>query len=217
MGGSRRLVSTLGGVLVALGVTMLAGALTGCGTQLAGSAAVAGDQRLTDAEVSDQIDELDALYAASPETQRLSDDQLTQAAISWWLNVQVLERFAAENDLTVTEAQVDEVLGAADQRTEISMGAGVAPSQLESAARALVTYQLAFEALAAGGGSQQDVAAALAAELELVAKELDVSVNPRFGSGWVPGLEQQLAPRNPERLSAPALGSEPLPLITPEQ
>jgi hypothetical protein len=190
--------------------------LAGCGTQLAGSAAVAGDSRLTDAQVSEQIDELESLYAANPETQALSDTQLTQAAISWWLNGQVLEEFREANDLTVTEAQVDEVLGAAEQRDEISMGAGVAPSQLESAARALVTYQVAFEALAASGASQEEVAAQLAAELELVAKELDVSVNPRFGSGWVPGLEQQLAPRNPERLSRPALGNEPLPL-TPEQ
>jgi hypothetical protein len=191
-------------------------ALAGCGTQLAGSAAVAGDSRLTDAQVSEQIDELESLYAANPETQALSDTQLTQAAISWWLNGQVLEEFREANDLTVTEAQVDEVLGAAEQRDEISMGAGVAPSQLESAARALVTYQVAFEALAASGASQEEVAAQLAAELELVAKDLDVSVNPRFGSGWVPGLEQQLAPRNPERLSRPALGNEPLPL-TPEQ
>jgi hypothetical protein len=209
MGGSRRWA---GAVVATLAVTVLAG----CGTQLAGSAAVAGDSRLTDTQVSEQIDELDSLYAANPETQALSDTQLTQAAISWWLNAQVLAEFRERNNLTVTEAQVDEVLGASEQRDEISMGAGVAPSQLESAARALVTYQVAFEVLAASGASQEEVAAQLAAELELVAKDLDVSVNPRFGSGWVPGLEQQLAPRNPERLSRPALGNEPLPL-TPEQ
>lgn len=209
MAGSRRWA-------VAAVATMAVSVLAGCGTQLAGSAAVAGDERLTDAQVSDQIDEIDALYAANPETQRLSDTQLTQASISWWLNAQVLQQFGAENDLVVTEAQIDEVLGAAEQRDEISMGAGVAPSQLESAARALVTYQVAFEALAASGASQEEVAAQLAAELELTAKDLDVSVNPRFGSGWVPGLEQQLAPRNPERLSRPALGTEPLQL-TPEQ
>lgn len=202
------------GVLAAAAGALL---LAGCGPQLAGSAAVAGDDRLTDAQVSEQIDELDELYGANTEVQRLSDAQLTQAAISWWLNGQVLGAFALENDLTVTDAQVDEVLGAPDQRDEIAMGAGIAPSQLEAAARALVTYQLAFESLAATGASQDEVGAALAAELELVAKELGVSVNPRFGSGWVPGLEQQLAPRNPERLSKPATGTEPLPLLTPEQ
>lgn len=211
MGRSRRL--TLVASASALALLLLAG----CGTQRAGSAAIAGDERLTEGQVSDQLDELSALYDEFPDAERLSDAQLTQAAISWWLNGEVMQAFAAENDVQVTSTQIDQVLGPVGEREQISLAAGVAPSQLQSAARAIVTYQAAAQALAADGASEQEVVAQLAAELEQTANALGVKVNPRFGSGWVPGLEQQLAPRNPERLSSPAEGTEPAPELVPEQ
>ena len=198
----------------AMGVVLL----SGCGTQKAGSAAIAGDQRLSQREVTDQIDEVNALYTANPDTQRLTDDQLTQAAITWWLNGEVLAAFAAEQDLQVTQTQIDQALGPEDQRDQIAMGAGIAPSHLESAAEALVTYQVAFQSLVSQGQSQQQAAALLDEELRKTADELGVKVNPRFGSGWVPGVGQQLAPRNPDRLSSPAEGTEtasPQPSIEP--
>jgi len=185
--------------------------LAGCGTQKAGSAAIAGDQRLSESQVADQIEELSALYDANPDTDRLSDAQLTQAAISWWLNGQVLEAFAEENDVEATTTQIDQVLGPDDQRKQISLGAGIAPSQLDEAARALVRYQVAVRALMTGGLSQKQAATELSARLDQTAQELGVRVNPRFGSGWVPGLQQQLAPRNPDRLSSPAKGTETVP------
>jgi hypothetical protein len=192
--------------------------LAGCGTQKAGSAAIAGDQRLSESQVADQIEELSALYDANPDSDRLSDAQLTQAAISWWLNGQVLEAFAEENDVEATTTQIDQVLGPDDQREQISLGAGIAPSQLDEAARALVRYQVAVRALMTGGLSQKQAATELSTRLEQTAQELGVRVNPRFGSGWVPGLQQQLAPRNPDRLSSPAKGTEtvpPQPVIQP--
>jgi len=189
----------------------------GCGTQRAGSAAIAGDERLTEGQVSDQLDELSSLYDEFPDAERLSEAQLTQAAISWWLNGEVMQSFAAENDVQVTSTQMDQVLGPVGEREQISLAAGVAPSQLESAARAIVTYQAAAQALAAEGASEQEVVTQLSAQLEQTANALGVKVNPRFGSGWVPGLEQQLAPRNPERLSSPAEGTEPVPELVPEQ
>lgn len=185
--------------------------LSGCGAQRAGSAAITDDDRLSEGQVADQLSELSALYDENPEEERLSDTQLTQSSISWWLNVQVMDAFAAANDLTVTPAQIDQVLGPEQQRDTISLGAGIAPSQLESAARALVTYQVAAQALVAGGQSEQQAAAQLAVGLEQTARDIGVKVSPRFGSGWIPGLEQQLAPRNPERLSAPAEDNEPVP------
>ena len=211
MGKSRRLALVASTSAVALLL------LAGCGTQRAGSAAIAGDERLTEGQVSDQIDEVTALYDEFPDAERLSDAQLTQAAISWWLNGEVMQAFAAENDVQVTSTQIDQVLGPVGEREQISLAAGVAPSQLQSAARAIVTYQAAAQALAAEGTSEQEVVAQLASQLEQTANSLGVKVNPRFGSGWVPGLEQQLAPRNPERLSSPAEGTEPVPELVPEQ
>lgn len=187
--------------------------VSACGTQKAGSAAVADGQRLTESQVSDQVQEMSALYESNPDSQRLTDDQLTQAAVSWWLNDKVLDAYAADNDITVTDTQIDQVLGPAEQRDQLSLRTGVAPSQLEDAARAVVAYQAAAQALVTGGMSQEDAVVAVADALDKTADGLGVRVNPRYGSGWVPGLEQTLVPRNPDRLSSPASGS---PSPTPE-
>lgn len=202
-------------VLVA-GAAMVA-LVSACGTQKAGSAATIEGQRLTESQVADQVQEMSALYDSNPDSQRLTNDQLTQAAVAWWLNDKVLDAYAADNDITVTDAQVDQVLGPADQREQLSLRTGVAPSQLEDAARSVVAYQAAAQALVTGGLSQQDAITAVAEALGKTADELEVRVNPRYGSGWVPGLEQTLVPRNPERLSSPAAGSaSPSPEPTPE-
>jgi hypothetical protein len=181
--------------------------VSACGTQKAGSAAIADDQRLTQSQVSDQVQEMSDLYASNPDADPLTNEQLTQAAISWWLNDKVLDAYAEAEDITVTEAQVDQVLGPADQRDQLSLRTGVAPSQLEDAARAVVAYQAAAQALVAEGLSEQEAVGALSDQLAQTADELGVKVNPRYGSGWVPGLEQVLEPRNPERLSSPAEAS----------
>ena len=192
--------------------------VSACGTQKAGSAAIADDQRLTESQVSDQVQEMSDLYAANPDTDRLTNEQLTQAAISWWLNDKVLDAYAETEDIVVTDTQVDQVLGPADQRDELSLRTGVAPSQLEDSARAVVAYQTAAQALVAEGLSEQEAVAALSDELAQTADEIGVKVNPRYGSGWVPGLEQVLEPRNPDRLSSPAGGSpspSPEPTLEP--
>jgi hypothetical protein len=147
------------------------------------------------------------LYDKNTDAQRLTNDQLTQAAISWWLNDQVMSAYAKANQIDVTDAQVDQVLGPVAQRDQLSLRTGVPPSQLPSAARAVVAYQSAAQALLSGGMSQQQAATELNSQLQQTADDLGVSVNPRYGSGWNPGLQQELKPRNPNRLSSPASGS----------
>jgi hypothetical protein len=208
MQGSRRRAAVLAASALTLGL------LSACGVQKAGSAAIAGDERLTEPQVSDQVQEMSVLYDSNTDAQRLSNDQLTQAAISWWLNDQVMTAYAATNNVDITDAQVDQVLGADDQRDKLSLRTGVAPSQLEGAARAVVAYQSAAQALISAGMSQQQALAELNQQLQLTAEDIGVRVNPRFGGGWNPGLSQQLKPRI-NRLSSPAPSApsaSPLPL-----
>lgn len=179
-------------------------AVSACGTQKAGSAALVDDERLTESQVADQVEEMSGLYDGNPDAQRLTNDQLTQAAIAWWLNGQVMNAYAADNDVVVTDAQIDQVLGPEDQRDQLSLSTGVAPSQLDEAARAVVAYQAAAQALVANGLSNDQAVAALADDLSKTADEIGVKVNPRYGSGWDPQFTQLLLPRNPERLSSPA-------------
>ena len=178
-------------------------------TQKGGSAAVAGDERLTESQLTDLFDELDDLYAANPEAQRLPDDQLTLSVLSWWVNEQLIGAIAEQEGLTATQSQIDEVLGAdQEQRDAIALSNGIPPSRLAAAAEVFVLSNALTESLSADGASPEEANAALLALLQETADDLGISVNPRFGS-WN-GDAVAVEPRDPERLSSPA-GGAPLP------
>ena len=199
MRGGRRLRAAV--AVSVLGVLVL----TGCSAQKAGSAAVAGDERLTENQLADLFDELDGLYGANPDSQRLPNDQLTLSVLSWWINEQLIGALAEERDVTATATEIDEVLGADDeQRDAIALSNGIPPSRLAAAAEVFVLSNALAESLAGEGASPEEVDAALAALLQETAADLGVSVSPRFGS-WN-GEAVAVEPRDPERLSTPAGG-----------
>lgn len=194
-------------VLAASAIAVLL--LSGCGTQKGGSAAVAGDERLTESQLTDLFDELDALYDANPEAQRLPDDQLTLSVLSWWVNEQLIGAIAEQEGLTATQTQVEEVLGAdQEQQDAIALSNGIPPSRLPAAAEVFVLSNALTESLSADGASPEEANAALLALLQETADDLGISVNPRFGSWNSDAVAVE--PRDPERLSSPA-GGAPLP------
>lgn len=205
-------------VLVVASMAVVAVALTGCGTQKAGTAATAGDERLTESELVAQLDELDALYSANTDVARIPDDALVASSVSWWLNWQVAQQVAEDLDITVTDAQIDAVLGAPDQDLDqISMAAGIAPSLLEGAAEAAVVQSVLFQQGTADGTSEEEVAVQVNETFQKAADEMGISVNPRFGSGWAPDFQGQLLPRDPERLSSPAAAPTTAPTSPTDQ
>lgn len=211
MRGGRRLRN----VLAVVAISVLA--ISGCATQKAGSAAVAGDERLTEAQLTDLYDELDDLYNVNPDAQRLPNDQLTLSVLSWWVNEQLIGTIAREEGLTATQAQIDQVLGADQkQRDAISLGNGIPPSRLEAAAEVFVLSSAITDSLAEPGATKEQTDAALLARLQETADQLGVSISPRFGT-WNSNTVS-VEPRNPERLSNPAGGvTEPPVLDVPGQ
>ena len=203
------------GLVLALSVVAVL-ALSGCSTQKSGAAAVAGDQRLTEAQMSDLFDELDALYGANPDAQRLPNDQITLSVLSWWVNEQLLNAIADDRDLSVTPTEVDQVLGSdPEQQKTISLTNGIPPSRLPDAARVYVLSQALTDSLTADGASAQEADKELTALLQQTADDLGVSVNPRFGSWNAEAVAVE--PRNPDRLSSPAPGTSPPQLDVPPQ
>ena len=199
MRGGRRLRVVV--AVLAIGVLVL----SGCATQKAGSAAVAGDERLTETQLADLFDELDGLYEVNPDSQRLPDDQLTLSVLSWWVNEQLIGAIAEAEGIIATQAQIDEVLGAdQEQRDAISLGNGIPPSRLDAAAEVFVLSSAITESLTEPGATPEETDAALVALLQDTADELGVSVNPRFGN-WN-SETVSVEPRDPERLSSPAGG-----------
>jgi hypothetical protein len=182
-------------------------ALAGCSTtQKAGSAAIVGDQRLTESQVADWVDELSTLYENNPSAQRPPDDQLSLAVVSWWLNEQLTNELANQKGVSATQSEVDQLLGSdQQQRDTLSAQNAIPPSQLEAAAEYVVLRKALGSQLAPGASSGKADDAYLA-ELRKVADDLGVSVNPRFGD-WnpeLPGLEA----RDSTRLSSPAAGDQ---------
>lgn len=216
MRGGRRLGSKRLTVVLAVSALSVV-ALAGCATQKAGSAAVAGDERLTESQLTDLFAELDGLYEENPESQRLPDDQLTLSVLSWWINEQLIGAIAEEEGLTATQSQIDEVLGAEqEQRDAISLGNGIPLSRLDAAAEVFVLSSALTESLAQPGATPEDTDAALVARLQETADALGISVSPRFGTWNADTVSVE--PRNPERLSSPAGGiADPLPLDIPGQ
>lgn len=211
MRGRKRLRAAL--VVSAVAVLVI----SGCGTQKAGSAAVAGDERLTETQLGDLYDELDVLYAANPDTPILPQDQLTLSVISWWVNEQLIGAVADAQGLTATQAQIDEVLGADQKaRDAISLSNGIPPSRLAAAAEVFVLSSALTDSLTKPGASKEETNAVLVALLQQTAEDLGISVNPRFGTWNTDTVSVE--PRNPERLSSPAGGmAKPPALDVPSQ
>jgi hypothetical protein len=170
---------------------------------------VAGDERLAESELADLFDELDTLYSANPEAQRLPDDQLTLSVLSWWVNEQLIGSIAEQEGLAATQSQIDEVLGAdQEQRDAIALSNGIPPSRLAAAAEVFVLSNALTESLATEEGSSPEEAnEALLALLQESAADLGISVNPRFGSWNADAVSVE--PRDAERLSSPAGGAVP--------
>ena len=187
-------------------------ALSGCATQKAGAAAVAGDDRLTESQLTELYDELDNLYAANPEAQRLPDDQLTLSVLSWWINEQLIGAIAEQEELSATQAQIDEVLGGGQEQLDaISLGNGIPPSRLEAAAEVFVLSSAITESLSEPGSTPEQTDAALVARLQATADELGISVSPRFGT-WN-SETVSVEPRDPDRLSSPVGGTTEAPAL----
>lgn len=174
--------------------------LTACTPMKSGSAAIVGDQSLTEADVADISDEVVSVIADAEAQSAMAPADLNQRIVSLWVDEALTNELAANEGVAVTEGDIDKFLEQFDEaaRLKIVTDAGIAPSQLEGAAEAaLLRDQLAAE-LAPGAAAEQQ-SAALADALVATADDLGVSVNPRFGvwNPTIPGVE----PRATDRLS----------------
>jgi len=167
--------------------------------------------------LAELFDELDDLYAANPDAQRLPDEQITLSVLSWWINEQLIGRLAEERDLTATATAIDQVLGAdQEQRDAIALSNSIPPSRLDAAAEVFVLSNSLAESLAAEGASPEEAQAELGVLLRETAADLGVSVSPRFGSWNSEAVAVE--PRDPDRLSTPASGvAEPPELDVPTE
>lgn len=177
----------------------------GCGVQLAGSAAVIGDQRVTERELSSQIEELQSTLEEG--TTAPLNEQVARAILARLIVNQIVIDAAAAEDIAVTDSEVaqervaiEEAFGGEAPLLQFAAGQGLPPSLIDSALRTDLLVTRLGQKLSPGvePALQQEVAFAFVSEF---ANSIRIEVSPRIGV-WVAD-DFSIAPP-PNDLSVPA-------------
>ena len=192
--GQRRVTAVVVGVLCVV-------ALAGCGTLKAGSAAIVGEEQLTQADVTDVTEELDAELAEAGVESSVPANEVPLYIVATWVDATLVESLAADEGVSVTPGELDDAIAGFDEevRRQLIAERALPPSQFERAVQAFLLQQKLATQLAPDADPEGQSAAVRVAMAE-TAERLGVSVNPRFGS-WnpsIPGVE----PRAEDRLSS---------------
>lgn len=178
-------------------------ALAGCGPTLSGSAAVVGEQRLTDSQLAQTTSELTGALGIPDSA------QVTQAVLSRWMVDQLVTQLADNQQVSVTKGEIDAVIadevknaGSREQLEQAALQSGVLPSMIPDAIRTT----LLIDALSKKVANPQDPSGqtALVAEVQKFSETLDPRVSPRYGT-W--DAQQLTVSALPDDLSTPISGN----------
>jgi hypothetical protein len=171
--------------LVAVAATFV---LTGCSQ--VGAAATVGDTKITQATVQGSIDSILAERAKVDTTQMQLEtgESLNRGQLRFHLLSTLLREVGTELKLTVSKAEIDtrrasildQVGGAASLPTAL-VNAGIAPADLDIYIEAISYSDKIGQKLVAAGVTQDQVGTELQKLVVAKAKELGVTVNPRYG------------------------------------
>lgn len=175
--------------------------LSGCAQTLAGSAAVVGDERLTDSELSQTVNTLAEKLGIQ------SNEQVSQAILSRWMVGQLVEQLAEDKGFTLTKGEVDAAIteqvqsaGGQEAFEQSALQAGVLPEGISDAVRVSLLIDKMTEFTVTGDDPTGQ--AGLIVQVQQLAEELDPQVSPRFGT-WDP--QQLTVGALPDDLSTPVV------------
>jgi hypothetical protein len=217
-------------ITVTAGILAALAALTACGPVRMGQAAITGDQRISGATLTNEVNNLKTAYQASNGSVQLQFpmSQAPQQVLAWLVRFRIRDEMAARNGITVTpaEAQAARAALAAQARQShvtlknLAVANGLPPDLLPELGR----YQAIEGALVRklDGGqlpASQSGLSALTQKLDLIqcraAKSLAIQVNPQFGQ--MDYRQLSIIPAQPT-LAAPPGGvptPSPKPQLTP--
>lgn len=171
--------------LVAVAATFV---LTGCSQ--VGAAATVGDTKITQATVQGSIDSILAERAKVDTTQMQLEtgETLNRSQLRFHLLSTLLREVGNELKITVSKAEIDtrrasildQVGGAASLPTAL-VNAGIAPEDLDTYIEAISYSDKIGQKLVAAGVTEDQVGTELQKLVVAKAKELGVTVNPRYG------------------------------------
>jgi hypothetical protein len=214
-------------IKVTAGILAVLGGLTACGTVRMGQAAITGDQGISTATLTNEVNNLEAAYRASNGAVQLQFplSQAPRQVLSWLVRFRIREQMAVRNGVTVTRADSQRARAAIEAQAQqshvslanLAVANGLPPDLLPELGR----YQAIQAALLRklDGGTlptQQSALQALSQQFNAIqchaAKSLTIKVNPQFGRldyGQLSIIPTESA------LSAPQ-GGEPTPSPKPQ-
>jgi len=171
--------------LVAVATTLL---LTGCSQ--VGSAATIGSTKISQATVQGSID---AILAArqgvdTSQMQLETGEILNRSQLRFHLLTVLLLEVGKEIKLSVSKAEIDarrqgiiDQVGGEEALPNALVGAGIAPNDFDRYIEAILISDKITQALTAAGVTEADMGAQISKLVVAKAKELGVTVNPRYG------------------------------------
>ena len=171
--------------LVAVATTLL---LTGCSQ--VGSAATIGSTKISQATVQGSID---AILAArqgvdTSQMQLETGEILNRSQLRFHLLTVLLLEVGKEIKLSVSKAEIDtrrqgiiDQVGGEEALPNALVGAGIAPNDFDRYIEAILISDKITQTLTAAGVTETDMGAQISKIVVAKAKELGVTVNPRYG------------------------------------
>ena len=182
--------------LVAVATTLL---LTGCSQ--VGSAATLGGTKISQATVQSSID---AILAArqgvdTSQMQLETGEVLNRGQLRFHLLTALLREVGKEIKLSVSKAEIDtrrqsiiDQVGGEEALPNALIGAGIAPKDFDQYIEAILISDKITQTLTAAGVTEADMGAQISKLVVAKAKELGVTVNPRYGK-WDPAIADVVA------------------------
>jgi hypothetical protein len=173
-------------------VAALAVVLSGCAQ--VGAAATVGGTRISQATVQTSVDAILAERAGTDTSQMQLEtgETLKRSQLRFHLFGTLLREVGAELKITVTKAEIDtqratilQQVGGADQLPFALVSAGIAAQDLDLYIEAITFSDKIGNLIATSGVPEEQIGAEIQRLMTAKAKELGVTVNPRYGT-WDP-------------------------------
>jgi hypothetical protein len=162
--------------------------LTGCSQ--VGAAATVGDAKITQATVQGSIDSILAERAKidTSQMQLETGEALNRGQLRFHLLSTLLRELGTELNVTVSKAEIDtrrasivEQVGGLTALPTALVSAGIAPEDLDAYIEAISLSDKISQTLVASGVSQDEVGTEIQKLVVAKAKQIGVTVNPRYG------------------------------------
>ena len=182
--------------LVAVATTLL---LTGCSQ--VGSAATVGGTKISQATVQGSIDAILASRQGvdTSQMQLETGEVLNRGQLRFHLLTALLLEVGKEIKLSVSKAEIDarrqsiiDQVGGEEALPNALVGAGIAPKDFDQYIEAILISDKITQTLTAAGVTEADMGAQISKLVVAKAKELGVTVNPRYGK-WDPAIADVVA------------------------